>query len=192
MLNALNTDRYWSGSITAGSGNFTNTKVKLTNSSALSSTNRIGKSATANGTYASIGGTVSVSSITSEPITSFSFFDIGTAAPTISGTLFDTINNPITSGKSITLLINGASPTTVTSDGTGVFTFSSVTYNSGDILTVYVDGGDAVKGATVTRGSSGDITNLNTTQNQLTVRHEDSGPITNANLHTGNADDTGG
>src|SRR5205807_6350810 len=30
------------------------------------------------------------------------------------------------------------------------------------------------------------ITNLNTTQNQLTVRHEDSGPITNANLHTGN------
>src|SRR6185503_19861902 len=76
-LTTLNTDRYWEASITAGSGNFTNTKVKLTNSSALSANSLIGKSSTANGTYNSIGGSVSGSTVTSNTITSFSFFAIG-------------------------------------------------------------------------------------------------------------------
>lgn len=77
-LTSLNTDRYWSASITSESGNFTSTRMRLTNSSALSATNRIGKSSSANGAYNSIGGTVSGTQITSDAITSFSFFAIGT------------------------------------------------------------------------------------------------------------------
>ena len=78
-LGALNTNRYWMGTITSGS--FTNTTVKLTDSSVtLNASSRIGKSATAGGTYNSIGGTVSGSTITSDSITSFSSFVIGSAS----------------------------------------------------------------------------------------------------------------
>jgi CSLREA domain-containing protein len=78
-LSSLNTDRYWQGQITANSGNFTNTSVRLTDSG-LTTAKRIGKAAAANGTYDSIGGTVSGSTITSNTITSFGFFNIGTVS----------------------------------------------------------------------------------------------------------------
>ena len=73
-INTLFTNRYWLGQITAGSGNFTNTSVRLTDSPVG---NRIGKSATQTGTYDSIGGTVVGSTILSNAITSFSYFVMG-------------------------------------------------------------------------------------------------------------------
>ena len=128
---------------------------------------------------------------------SFSIFKIINSAPlvgnTISGTLFDTAGAPITTGRSITLLVNGVAvpPSTTTDPVTGVYSFSGVTYVTGNILTVYVDGDDPVKGATVTRGdttvSGGNITNLNISQDTLTVRNEDPArQITNLDLNTGN------
>jgi CSLREA domain-containing protein len=91
-LTSLNTDRYWEASITANPGNFTNTSVKLTNSSALSANARVGKSATQTGSYASIGGTVASNTVTSDPFSSFSFFAIGTglASTTTTVTADDT------------------------------------------------------------------------------------------------------
>ncbi len=74
-LSSLNTNRYWSAAVMAGS--FTSTAVRLTDSG-VSSSSRIGKSSAVSGTYDSIGGTVSGSTITSNPITSLSFFNIGT------------------------------------------------------------------------------------------------------------------
>jgi hypothetical protein len=85
-LSALNTNRYWSASITGGAANFINTAVRLTDSP-VTATNVIGKSATVNGIYDSIGGSVAGSTVQSNTITSFSFFNIGTgltnAAPAI-------------------------------------------------------------------------------------------------------------
>jgi CSLREA domain-containing protein len=183
-LLSLNTDRYWGASITSGSGNFTNTQVKLTNSSALSGNNRIGKSATANGTYVSMGGTVSGSTITSDPITSFSFFNIGTGSSTISGTVFDASGNPITTGRTIKLIQNGTlSGTTATSNGSGIYTFTGLTLLNGDKITVYI-GGATEKGATFTFTGTSDITTLNIYQNQLVVRSDNGSTVTNADLKT--------
>lgn len=86
-LTTLNTDRYWEASITANSGNFTNTSVKLTNSSALPANARVGKSATQTGAYDSIGGTVASNTVTSDPFSSFSFFAIGTGLSSTSTTV---------------------------------------------------------------------------------------------------------
>jgi len=107
-----------------------------------------------------------------------------TVLPNISGRLFATPNT----SKTIALLKNGASVATTTTNGAGDYSFSGVSYGSGDVLTVFVsnDTIDKVKGATVTRGNSGNISSLNITQDVLTLRQEDSGPVTNANLASGN------
>jgi hypothetical protein len=73
----VNTNRYWTASITSGAANFINTAVRLTDS-AVTATNIIGKSATVNGAYDSIGGSVAGSSVQSNTITSFGFFNIAT------------------------------------------------------------------------------------------------------------------
>jgi CSLREA domain-containing protein len=76
-MTSLNTNRYWNGSITSGSGNFTNTSVRLADST-VTATDVIAKSATQGGAYASIGGTaVAGSTVLSNPFSSFSFFVIG-------------------------------------------------------------------------------------------------------------------
>jgi CSLREA domain-containing protein len=77
-LGTLNNNGCWQGFILGNAGNFTDTKVRLTDSTVVNG-NRIGKSPTVGGTYDSIGGSVSGSTITSNTITSFSFFNIGTA-----------------------------------------------------------------------------------------------------------------
>ncbi len=107
-----------------------------------------------------------------------------TVLPNISGSLFATQNT----SKTIALLKNGASVSTTTTNGAGDYSFSGVSYSSGDVLTVFVsnDTVDNVKGATVTRGNSGNISSLNITQDTLTLRQDDSGPFTNANLASGN------
>ena len=77
---SLNTNRYWSANVVSGGANLTTTKVRLTED-AMTSTMGIGKSSTVAGTYnlisssAPLGGT-----ITSDDITSLSFFVIGEAA----------------------------------------------------------------------------------------------------------------
>ncbi|HWN09270.1 MAG TPA: Calx-beta domain-containing protein [Pyrinomonadaceae bacterium] len=78
-LTALNTNRYWSASITSGGANFINTTVRLTDAG-VTAADAIGKSATQAGTYDSIDGTVVGQTILSDPFSSFSFFVIGTAA----------------------------------------------------------------------------------------------------------------
>jgi hypothetical protein len=54
-ISAVNTDRYWAASITSGSGNFTNTQIKLTDASVVS-TSAIASSATLAGAYDLVGG----------------------------------------------------------------------------------------------------------------------------------------
>jgi CSLREA domain-containing protein len=116
QMASLNTNRYWSGSITSGGANFTNTYVRLTDSVAVATDSHIGKSATQGGSYNSIGGTVVGSTIVSGQFSSFSFFAIG-----------DGINPP-----SIQKLF-GTSPITV--GGSSMMTLSVTNPNFGQTLT---------------------------------------------------------
>src|SRR5439155_6465157 len=100
---------------------------------------------------------------------------------TISGKLLDTSGNPI-SGKTIGLGINNGSAVTMTTDGSGNYSFTNQTYTSGNVIVVFVSGDANTKGETVTRAGAGDITGLNITQNAITARHDDAGPITNTDL----------
>jgi hypothetical protein len=76
-MSTLNTNRFWNATIISGGGNFTNTRVSLTESG-LDAEDAIGQSATQSGTYNRIsndppsGGT-----ILSDAITSLDYFAIG-------------------------------------------------------------------------------------------------------------------
>jgi len=84
-LNAINTNRYWQISFVSGNANFTSSKVKFTDNT-ISYNNLIGKCETQNGSYISVGGTVSGETILSNSITSFSYFVIGSKALLSAGT----------------------------------------------------------------------------------------------------------
>ena len=169
-LKSLNTNRYWQGIITANSGNFTNTTVRLTDSS-VTSISRIGKSETIppGGTYNSIGGTVAGSTIVSDAITSFSFFNIGTITTETdvavsAGDLLITDSNGGTSADTLTLSLNGANvritdPNNVLNAGVGAtqvdihtveVSFASIssihvnTLAGNDTLTLDLSGGDII------------------------------------------------
>lgn len=73
-LTSISNNRYWQATA-SGAGNLTNTQVRLTEIPL--SGNRIGQSATVNGVYNSIGGTVSGNTVLSSTTTSLGFFVIG-------------------------------------------------------------------------------------------------------------------
>jgi len=114
----------------------------------------------------------------------YAMFATAASGITVSGTVYS--NEGITTTtSSVSLSINGGTKTTVATNGSGVYTFPSVTQPvSGDVITAWMDNGDAARsGATVTRYSgSGGITNLHIYQKHLIARHEDAGPLTNANI----------
>jgi hypothetical protein len=109
----------------------------------------------------------------------------GVPGITISGTVYtDEGITTSTAGWTVSLVVNGtwtASTTASTTDGS--FVFSNVTPPSaGTPIAVYLDNSSG-KGVTVTRYSgSGNLTGLDIYQNRIIVRHEDSGPITIADL----------
>ncbi len=107
------------------------------------------------------------------------------AGITISGTVYSDAGITTTT-SSVSLSINGGTKTTVSTNGSGVFTFSSVTTpNAADVITVWMDnnGGGNGTGATVTRYSgSGDLTGLDIYRSRMIVRHEDAGPIINTDI----------
>ena len=96
---SLNTNRYWAASITSGSSNFTNTFVRLTDSSVVSSS-AIASSSTLSGTYDIVGGTSptvvvggSVLSVAPAATTIPGYYAIGTKAVNMSYTSSTTTQN---------------------------------------------------------------------------------------------------
>ncbi len=157
-IGLLKTNRYWQGTVTSGS--FTNTSVRLTDST-VSAGNLIGKSATQTGSFDSIGGTFSGSTILSNTITSFSFFNIGMSLPKITVTKV-VVNSgggtknvsdfplkldstTVTSGVQVTTT-NGAH--TVSETGDANYT-SAITGNCASDGTITLAAGD-VKACTIT------------------------------------------
>jgi len=110
----------------------------------------------------------------------------GTSSITVSGTVFtDEGSTTSTVGSVINLAIDGvwtASTTASTTDGSYTLDTGTATMATGTVLTIYTSNA-AELGNTVTRYSgSGDVAGLDIYQNHIIVRHEDSGPITIADL----------
>ena len=106
----------------------------------------------------------------------------------ITGTIYtDEAVTPLdcTTPRTVALSVNGATPETTTCSNTpsnGSFTIYIDTPTSGDVLTTYIDGATE-KATTVTRADGTDMT-INLFQNRAVIHHEDTGPITNANIGT--------
>ena len=105
---------------------------------------------------------------------------------TISGTVYsDEGSTTMTGTPAVRVKVNGAGSYTANA-ASGVYSIPSVTIGSaGDVITVYLDTAGGNKAVAVTRAAntSSNISTFNLYQNRVILRHEDSGPITNANLN---------
>ncbi|HMG74860.1 MAG TPA: LamG-like jellyroll fold domain-containing protein [Pyrinomonadaceae bacterium] len=102
---------------------------------------------------------------------------------TIGGTVFTTNSaGTMPAGRTITLLKNGSVAGSGITDSGGNYSIPGLTLASGDKIAVFIDNATTEKGATVTLSGTSDITNLNIIQNQLIVRTDNGGAISNTNL----------
>ena len=88
-----------------------------------------------------------------------------------------------TSPRTIAVRVNGGgsySTTCSNAPANGSFSIANVAFSAGDIITIYIDGA-VEKGVTVTRASNTAIS-ADVYTNHVIVRHEDDGPISNADL----------
>jgi hypothetical protein len=107
-------------------------------------------------------------------------FETGTGID-ISGTAYaENGTTPLTS-KTVRVKVNGAGDYSTTTDGSGNYSIANVSATTGNVIHIYLDN-ETEKATTVTRASTGNITDLNLTQNIVTLRHEDVGPITNTDI----------
>lgn len=102
---------------------------------------------------------------------------------TISGTVYQDVGVTPTS-STVKIVVNGTTASSVAAAANGTFVATTTAPTAGTVITVYMDNGAANRsGAVVTRyAGSGNITGLNIYRYYLIVRHEDSGPLTNANI----------
>ncbi len=151
-ISSLSTTEYWRASFT---GNYTGGTISLQRQSALGTLNVIGRSATVNGTYAKLNGTVSGTSVINSDNTgaSLGFFTFGVnvPAPTITS-LGSTSGCPgdqlVINGTNLT----GASAANTTIGGTPV---ASIVSNTGTVLTVVVGAGTTGTVAVIIAGQTG-------------------------------------
>ena len=135
-MGSLNTDRYWAASITSGSGNFTNTFIRLNDASVIS-TSAISSSATQTGSYDLVGGTlptiVAGTSITSATTASTSipgFYNIGTKAVPMaytSSTTTQAVTTPILTNTTNQQIIGVQ---VVTTGNASPLSITSMTFNT--------------------------------------------------------------
>ena len=110
---------------------------------------------------------------------------------TVSGTVYTDEGNTTAGGstcngsnQTVALSVNGAAPLTTSCNGSGDYSFTGIVFAPGDVLTVYLDAdtGATFPAATVTVDPLTSITNMDLYQDRVIVRHEDTDPITNADL----------
>ncbi len=83
----------------------------------------------------------------------------------------------------VRLLIEGGSPQTSSCNaGTGAFNFSSVFFNPGDTLTLYLDTNGGRKAVNVSSDPITNISDMHLYENRVIVRHEDTSPLTIASM----------
>ncbi len=113
-IGTLNTNRYWESSIIAGTSTLSNTTVKITDASIVS-TKALGQASAIDGAYNFIGATQSGTTLTSNLITTLGFFvignkkdlsgtfDVGTSQPILKKltNIANELNNSIVAGNVI-------------------------------------------------------------------------------------------
>jgi hypothetical protein len=115
-------------------------------------------------------------------------WDDSDALVTISGNVYSdegvtasTVCDGATSN--VRLLIQGAGARTATcAAGTGAYSITGVTYNPGDVLTLYLDG-TTKRAVTIAADPVTSIANMHLYENRVIVRNEDTGPITIADMN---------
>ncbi|MDE2312256.1 MAG: hypothetical protein KGJ93_04205, partial [Patescibacteria group bacterium] len=107
---------------------------------------------------------------------------------TISGVAYtDDTGGTGVNTKTIKVLINGTSTTTVTTDTSGNWTATPAgSWTTGDIITAYISG-DATKGMVIDRASSSSLTNLKIYGSTVRLMSDDNATVTTANLATANS-----
>lgn len=111
----------------------------------------------------------------------------------VSGTVFtDEGTTNIGADKAVEILVNGVSAGSAETDSDGAYSLSHVNYSAGDVITAYLQD-ETEDGATVTvgKGAPEDVAQFDMYKDYLIARHENAGPITNANItdgHDGDAD----
>ncbi|MCA9361799.1 hypothetical protein KC906_00340, partial [Candidatus Kaiserbacteria bacterium] len=91
--------------------------------------------------------------------------------------------------NSVALSINGTTfASTTCAIGTGVYTFSNISYGLGNTLTVYIDN-ETEKAVTVTQDPISSISNFNLYQDRVIIKHESGAPMTIADMGTWDSDD---
>ena len=100
----------------------------------------------------------------------------------VSGTAYSGEGTGPLGSTTVSLLVNGGSKQTTTTNASGGFSFAVNGAVEGDILTVYLDNDGGAQGVTVSTFGSDNISGLDIYQRRLITRHEDAGPLTNADL----------
>ena len=109
---------------------------------------------------------------------------------TISGNVYSDegstpIGAPTCNGASTTvrLVVQGlTSYSTSCNAGTGAYSISGIAYSPGDELALYLDTNGGAQAANITVSPLSSIGNMHLYQNRVIVRHEDTSPITIANM----------
>ena len=110
----------------------------------------------------------------------------------ISGTVYiDEGTTNIGAGKTVRLLINGASVGTATTDASGNYSISAAP-NAGDTLLVFISGDATYKGSTVSVSDSNALTGLNIYAGYVIARHDNGGSLSNPNIGTAKGAYAGG
>jgi hypothetical protein len=114
-------------------------------------------------------------------------WDNSTALITVSGHVYSDEGSTVSTAcdgttNNVTLRVAGVtSYSTSCNASTGLYTINSVSYGSADSIVVYIDG-MSQKGAAVTRDPVSNITDLSIYENRVIVRHENTSPVTIANM----------
>ncbi|MCA9354007.1 MAG: DUF2341 domain-containing protein [Candidatus Kaiserbacteria bacterium] len=114
----------------------------------------------------------------------------------ISGTVYsDEGSSPMgatvcdSSTNSIRLSVNGSTfYDTTCAIGTGVYSFTGVSYGLGNTLTVYING-EAEKATTITQDPISSINNFDLYEDRVIIKHEAAAPMTVADMGTWDSDD---
>jgi hypothetical protein len=89
----------------------------------------------------------------------------------------------------VTLVVGSAAATSTTCDGSGQYTFTGIGYTEGDPLIVYLEGSSGIRAAAASVDPVTNILDMDLYQDRVIVRHEDTNPITVADLANHDQDD---
>jgi hypothetical protein len=102
----------------------------------------------------------------------------------VAGTVYSDEGITALGSQTVRLAVNGTDISTVESNvTTGVYSFTGLSLNPGDVLTLYLED-EPADAVTVTVSNGGNLTGVDLYQDYLITRHDNGGALTNVNLAT--------